>query len=81
MFSNISTQSAAKWTIHIFQKVEMIMHCVRAQAKIAACTHSLIQLIHLIKALRNERINSQKKIFTKWVNSFLDKVSGQLTKI
>ena len=29
-----------------------------------------------IKALKNERINSQKKTFTKWVNSFLDKVSG-----
>ncbi|XP_068689103.1 spectrin beta chain-like isoform X1 [Montipora foliosa] len=26
-----------------------------------------------IKALKNERINSQKKTFTKWVNSFLDK--------
>lgn len=30
-----------------------------------------------IRALKNERINSQKKTFTKWVNSFLDKVSGQ----
>ena len=28
-----------------------------------------------IKALKNERINSQKKTFTKWVNSFLKKVS------
>ena len=28
-----------------------------------------------IRALKNERINSQKKTFTKWVNSFLDKVS------
>jgi len=26
-----------------------------------------------IRALKNERINSQKKTFTKWVNSFLDK--------
>lgn len=30
-----------------------------------------------IRALKNERINSQKKTFTKWVNSFLDKVSEQ----
>jgi len=30
-----------------------------------------------IRALKNERINSQKKTFTKWVNSFLDKVSVQ----
>lgn len=29
-----------------------------------------------IRALKNERINSQKKTFTKWVNSFLDKVSA-----
>ena len=28
-----------------------------------------------IRALKNERITSQKKTFTKWVNSFLDKVS------
>lgn len=32
-----------------------------------------------IRALKNERINSQKKTFTKWVNSFLDKVSVEIT--
>ena len=32
-----------------------------------------------IKALKNERINSQKKTFTKWVNSFLNKVSRSET--
>ena len=32
-----------------------------------------------IRALKNERINSQKKTFTKWVNSFLDKVSEELS--
>jgi len=31
-----------------------------------------------IRALKNERINSQKKTFTKWVNSFLDKVSVEI---
>ena len=31
-----------------------------------------------IRALKNERINSQKKTFTKWVNSFLNKVSVEI---
>lgn len=34
-----------------------------------------------IRALKNERINSQKKTFTKWVNSFLDKVSVEIISI